>query len=334
MNRRALIVFVILNIAISVGVALLVIVLWQSMQDETETIPEVQVFEVVITATPGPTQTPWIVTVQGPAVAGPVFTPGPGEPTVAPTLNADVLPQVATNIALTQQAGGAAVSESGEITYTVQDGDNPSIIAEAFDVSLTDFLCINDLGTIDDPEFIFPGDVVKIPGPGFVCEPGAVVVDAGEEETPTETGDGGETGPAGATPDSSLADAAEAALGETPIPTVTLAPTAADAQVVVTQVVGAGDVTSEGVVIRNQGGLVDMEGWTLYDTQGNVFTFPDYRLFSNGAVTVYSRVGENTAAALFWDETRAVWQPGDVVSLADAIGEVQSTLRVGETGSP
>jgi len=51
-------------------------------------------------------------------------------------------------------------------------------------------------------------------------------------------------------------------------------------------------------------------------------------------VTVYSRVGENTAAALFWDETRAVWQPGDVVSLADAIGEVQSTLRVGETGSP
>lgn len=334
MNRRALIVFVILNIAISVGVALVVITLWQSMQTEMAAAPEVVTFELVITTTPGPTQTPWIVTVQGPAAVGPIFTPGPGEPTVAPTLNASVLPEIVTSIALTQQAGGASVSASGETIYIVQDGDNPSIIAERLGVSLLDFLCINDLGTIDDPEFIFPGDEVKIPGPGFVCEPNAVPTEASDEEPLAATDDGGEVAAAGVTPDGSLVEAAEVALGETPLPTVTLAPTASDAQVLITQVVGAGDVTSEGVVIRNQGGLIDMEGWTLYDTQGTVFTFPDYRLFSTGEVTVYSRVGENTAAALFWDETRAVWQPGDVISLADANGEVQSTLRVDAAGAP
>ncbi len=32
--------------------------------------------------------------------------------------------------------------------------------------------------------------------------------------------------------------------------------------------------------------------------------------------------------ALFWGQSRAVWQAGDVVTLANARGEVQSTLRV------
>ncbi len=307
MNRRALIVFVLLNIVISVGVALLVIYLWQGMQIDPLDDSVVQVFEVVITATPGPTQTPWVVTVVGEAAGeGDEFT-GSDDPTVAPTLNQEILPAIATSAALTQ----VAVQSSGrtERTYTVQAGDNPSVIADANDVSLADLLCANELGTVEDPDFIFAGQVLIIPGADFVCNPTTVVVEE-EAEAPGV--------------------AAAAAPLATAAPTATLAPTAENAQVIVVEVIGANDVTREGVVIRNQGGLVALRGWTLYDSQGNIYTFPDYRLFPDAGVTVFTRVGENTPVALFWGETQPIWQPGDVVSLADASGVVQSTLRVGQ----
>ncbi len=321
MNRRALVVFVILNIAISIGVAMLVISLWTASQPPQQSLI-VQTFEVIITATPGPTQTPWVVTVQsGAPINAPARSPQPGEPTVAPTLNPEILPDIATSAALTQIAIQASGSE--EQTYTVQAGDNPSLIAEAFEVPLADLLCANDLGTVDDPEFIYEGQVLIIPGADFVCEAGAAVAEVEPEAaTGEETTDTGE--------EATLAGAVDTALSnETPIPTVTLAPTAEDARVIIVQVVGAGDVTSEGVELRNQGGLVDLQGWTLYDTEGHIYTFPEARLFADGSVTVFTRVGEDTAIALFWNQTEPVWQEGDVVSLADADGVVQSTFRVG-----
>lgn len=317
MNRRALIVFVILNIVISIGVAMLVITLWTGSQPTTQSFV-VQTIEVIITATPGPSQTPWVVTVQG--AVGPVFTPQPGEPTVAPTLNPNVLPDIATSAAQTQTA--IQVSGSTEQTYTVESGDSPSTIAQSFGVAVEDLLCANDLGTVDDPDYIFPGQVLLIPGPDFVC--GGVAVGAQEtDETALASGESGVP----------LATVEGALLGSTPVPTVTLAPTAENAQVVIMRVLNPGDVTSEGVEIRNLGGLVDLEGWTLYDTQGNIFTFPDYRLFPNAGVTVYTRVGSDTPVALFWDETRSVWSNGDVASLANAAGVVQSTFRIGVDGA-
>lgn len=314
MNRRALFVFVLLNIAISVGVALLVIYGWQQWQADPLEEPVVQVFEVVITATPGPTQTPWVVTVVGngtPAVSA--EDAGTTDPTIAPTLNQEILPAIATSAALTQ----VAVQSSGveDLTYTVQAGDNPSIIAEANGVSLEDLLCANNLGTVDNPEFIFAGQVLIVPGSDFVCGIAAIPEveedDAGEEDTVEESA-----------PESTAVTLATA------VPTVTLAPTAEDAQVTIVEVIGANDVTREGIVLRNEGGLVALRGWTLYDTQGNIYTFPDYRLFPDAGVTVFTRVGENTPVALFWGETVAMWQNGDVVSLANASGVVQATFRV------
>ncbi len=307
MNRRALIVFVILNIAVSVGVALLVIAFWQSNLVSAPDEPIVQVFEVIITATPGPTQTPWIVTVVGNET--PDFSAiQAGEPTVAPTLNPDILPAIATSAALTQ----VAVRSSGgqEQTYTVVSGDSPSTIAQRFEVDLDDLLCANDLGTVDNPEYIYPGQVLIIPGADFVC--GLALIPT---EAPTTVA---------TTAGSSTVAGALA----TPVPTVTLAPTAENAQVVIAQVVGANDVTREEVFINNLGGLVDLRGWTLYDTEGNIYTFPEYRLFPGAGVRVFTRIGEDTPVALFWGQTQAVWQPGDVISLANASGVVQSTLRV------
>ncbi len=320
MNRRALFVFVLLNIVISIGVALAVILAYQTfVPQENAGMPVVQTFEVIITATPGPTQTPWVVTVQAaaPAVADGSGGGGGDEPTVAPTLNADILPGIATAAAETQVAIQA--SGSREQTYTVQSGDSPSIIAQNLGVSLADLLCANDLGTIEDPEYIFPGQTLIVPGAGFVC--------VANEPPPTETPEEEAPEAEQATPRATVAGALTTSSG-TPIPTVTLAPTAENAQVTIVQVVAAGDVTREGVEIRNQGGLVDLRGWTLTDAEGTTYTFPDYRLFSNAGVTVFSRVGEDTPVALFWGQSRAVWQAGDVVTLANASGEVQSTLRV------
>ncbi len=309
MNRRALVVFVMLNIAISVGVAILVIVAWQSFNQTNVQEPVVQVFEVVVTATPGPTQTPWVVTVVGNATPALGGQPGSGEPTVAPTLNESILPDIATAAAATQSAIRASGSQ--EQTYTVQSGDNPSTIAQSLGVMVDDLLCANDLGTVDNPQYIYEGQVLIVPGPGFVCRTRAVEID--DEETPTP--------PAGSS-------SGQVAPSRTAAPTVTLAPTAENAQVAIVQVIGPGDVTSEGVVLENRGGLVDLQGWTLYDTEGNIFTFPDYRLFPGAGVTVFTRVGQNTPVALFWGQTRAVWQPGDVVSLANASGVVQSNVSV------
>ena len=90
----------------------------------------------------------------------------------------------------------------------------------------------------------------------------------------------------------------------------------------------AGDVTAEGVRIRNTGNTVNVTGWTLTDTEGTEYTFGEQLIFSNTEVTIYTRAGQNTPIALYWGLDKPVWQRGDVVTLRDARGQVQATLRV------
>jgi LysM repeat protein len=230
MNRRALFVFVLLNIVISIGVALAVILAYQTFVPQENTgMPVVQTFEVIITATPGPTQTPWVVTVQAAAPAvGDGSGGGGDEPTVAPTLNADILPGIATAAAETQVAIQASGSQ--EQTYTVQSGDSPSIIAQNLGVSLSDLLCANDLAP-SRTRIHLPGQTLIVPGAGFVCVASAPP----PTEAPTERvieAAANTAVPAGA--------GGLTTSGGTPIPTVTLAPTAENAQVTIVQVVAAG----------------------------------------------------------------------------------------------
>src|SRR6185436_19611996 len=49
--------------------------------------------------------------------------------------------------------------------YTVVEGDNPSTLAEQFEISLDDLLAANP-GVA--PESLFPGDTLIIPGAGYV----------------------------------------------------------------------------------------------------------------------------------------------------------------------
>jgi hypothetical protein len=84
------------------------------------------------------------------------------------------------------------------------------------------------------------------------------------------------------------------------------------------------------VEIRNtDSAVVDLSGWTLRDTDGNEYTFPaERRVFGGGSLTLFSRVGEDTAIALFWDRQQAAFSRGDVVTLYDGQGRAQSTFTV------
>jgi hypothetical protein len=158
------------------------------------------------------------------------------------------------------------------------------------------------------------GDILIVPLEGCPLEAQA----AGAE--PTDTPEGEATVEAGTE---------DLTVSPSPSPTITLAPTAADAQIEIVEVVGAGDVTAEAVRIRNLGNTTDVTDWTLSDAQGNVFTFPQQLLFSNSELTVYTREGQKTPVALFWGRDAAVWgEAGDVLTLRDADGQVQASLRL------
>jgi len=141
------------------------------------------------------------------------------------------------------------------------------------------------------------------------------------------------TSPSGEANETWLNPTQEAIPVVTALPTITLAPTAANAQVVIDQVINAGDITREEVVIRNTGNTLNLTGWTLSDGDGNVFVFDERRLFSGATLRINTRAGQPTPVVLFWGRDEAVFAVGDVVVLADGNGAVQATLRLPASGS-
>lgn len=116
---------------------------------------------------------------------------------------------------------------------------------------------------------------------------------------------------------------------DAPTPTITLIPTATDAQVEIVRVEGAGDVTAEQVLIRNNGRVINLNGWTLSDAEGNTYIFAERNLFTNGEITIRTGEGEDTSLILFWDQTAPIFgEPRDVAVLKNADGEVQAILRL------
>jgi hypothetical protein len=96
----------------------------------------------------------------------------------------------------------------------------------------------------------------------------------------------------------------------------------------IVQVLNPGDITSEQVEIQNTGGEINLRGWQLADSQGNIFTFPEVRLVPGSVIRILSRVGTNTPGFLYWNQTSAVWTAQEAATLSNAEGEVQSVLNV------
>ena len=184
--------------------------------------------------------------------------------------------------------------------HVVEPGESPATIADLYGIPVEDVLCQNNL---EEGDFIYPGDVLYIPLEGCLRT----------TETPEDTNTPAPTDT------------------YTPMPTVTIPPTTENPRVEITEVLYPGDITREEVVITNLGGLINLEGWMLYDTQGNTYTFPDFQLFPESSVRVATGVGEDTPILLHWGLSVPVWgEPGDQAILADPEGNPHSVYLIGE----
>ncbi len=97
----------------------------------------------------------------------------------------------------------------------------------------------------------------------------------------------------------------------------------------IVSVIGAGTLNVEAVVVKfNGAGELDLTGWHLKDASGDSYTFPPFKLFTNGAVQVHTTSGTNTAIDLYWGQRQAVWQSGQAVLLTNPEGEVQDSYPV------
>lgn len=294
----------------------------------TEATVQIITVEVRVTNTPDPNATIPVIIVTA--------TPDRDQVTVPTSLAQAVsgVTVIAPTIDSTQLAANPALSETqlavpqNCVLYTVAAGDTPFGIAQEFDANPFDLLAANGL-TEENSTGLQIGDVLIVPLEGCPLhqlpnyQPQSQIVTvptANPIATGSVTAISG-TPAAGATTSGSTTSVAGA--------TLTLAPTAVNAQLTIARVENAGDVTAEGIVILNSGNTVNMTGWTLTNSKGQTYTFTQYILFSKAFVTVYTRIGQNTPAALYWGRDTAVWSDaGDVATLTDAQGKVQATVRL------
>jgi len=327
-------VFLVVNIVVSLAVALGAVSLFLASQpkEDTRTRPTIV---LVVSATPNPNQPLSADELQGTldaqsltlvalqqsatelalqstqaiaalptAAPANAQAPAPQPPTpdaALPTLNPSLIPPLPT-----VSAGGAVASTGAEPTpedgcqrYVVQAGDTASTIAARQGVALADLFVLNG---INDTTVLQIGQVLLIPSPA--CKP---------EPTPSPT----------PSPRPTFNLTLPAA------PTATLIAVPEDAQVRLVQILNFGDITAETVELQNTGGEINLQGWTLADGQGNIFTFPSVRLVPGTVLRVATRVGTNTPGFLYWNQTAALWSRGEIATLSNAQGEVQSILTVG-----
>ncbi len=187
--------------------------------------------------------------------------------------------------------------------HVVAGGETLGVIAESYGVSMDDAIIANQMIDPDfNPHFLSIDQQILIPVCGI------------PEPTPTATPTITEV-PTRNVP--------------TPNPTGTEPPPGV-IRVEVARVLNPGDITNEAVEIINRGtSVARLGGWKLINERsGQEFTFPPLNLFPQGAVTVHTGVGENTAIDVYWGRDSAAWQAGDTAQLVDADGVVQHEFEI------
>jgi len=328
MRRRSLITFIVLNVLITAAVIFAVSRLLNSNAPPPTTNQLVITVPILVTATTDPNAGPTIKIVTATPQPGTVILPtgilatsdGSASQSVA-TIDANA---VALNPSDAQSQGVATTALPDKcILHTLADGDTPFGVAEQYGADPFKLMEVNGLND-ETASLLQIGDTLIVPLEGCPL--------TGPVTTPVPTLDETSSNTTEATAEVTAEATAEATEGPTATPTLrptlTLPPTATNAKVEIAEVIGAGQITSEGITIRNNGNNVNLKGWTIETSSGNVYTFAERILFSNGLVTIYSRVGQDTAIALFWNRTAPGFQPGDVVTLKDNTGKVQGSYRL------
>ncbi len=319
MRRRTLISILVLNVLVTLGV---VYVVNTVMNTGSQPLPQSQVVitvPILVTSTTDPNATPIVKIITATPLPGsisalptgliPTQSSGSGVDIPVNTLDAQAL---SANPGL---EGTATALPPGCILHTVQEGDTPFGIAEQYGADGNEVMTVNGLNE-ETAALLQIGDVLIIPLEGCTLTAKDIATEAPPENVTAE-----------GTAEVGAETTAEAQT--TVRPTITLPPTAVNAAVQIVEVQNPGDVTSEAVVIRNVGNTVNLKGWTLTNSAGDQYTFSEQFLFANAVITVASRVGSNTSILLFWNRQKAAFgTAGDVVTLADDKGAVQSTFRI------
>jgi LysM repeat protein len=203
------------------------------------------------------------------------------------------------------------------VIHVVAIGDTLSGLALQYEVPAEDIIAANNL---QNPNFLPVGAELIIPVGGWSPPPPTST----PEPTVTDT-------PLPFLAPSDETATAEAAASLTAMAPSTPLPVAGELKIEISEIMGAGEVSQEAVIILNQGDrLADMQGWTLSDNDGNVYTFPNFRLWGGGSVTIHTGTGQdgNPPANFYWGKLEALWSPGDVALLKNALGEVIATYTV------
>jgi LysM repeat protein len=229
------------------------------------------------------------------------------------------LPMTPLASATSAQPVAQATPTTDLVIHVVQSGETISGLALQYDVAEQDIIAANQL---ENPNYLQVGMELIIPVGGL------------PEATPTFTPQptATDTPIPFEPPSAELTATAAAAAGATATTLPTPLPATGELQIEISEILDAGDVAQERVVIVNNGDrLADMLGWTLSDTEENTYTFPNFRLWGGGSVTVHSRVGQDASppASFYWGKLEAIWSLGEVATLKDADGQTISTYRVG-----
>ena len=182
------------------------------------------------------------------------------------------------------------------LIITLRSGEAPYNIAARNFVDLELLMEVNQL-TDETARYLKVGDPLIVPVPG--CVVGGVNADGSED----------------------LIVATQA-----PEPT----PTPVTAQLAVAAVEGLGDITREGIRLRNLGADIIISDWTLTDSDGNTFQFGGALLMEGAEVAVYTRTGTSTGSAWFWGRDESVWQAGETLTIRDPRGQHLLTLLIPE----
>jgi len=229
---------------------------------------------------------------------------GPGLPTSLPPETAVALatadaatPLAAAPTLTLPPAGETAAAGPTPTIYTVRAGDTMGSIATQYGVTVDDILAANNL---TDPNFLTVGQNLIIPVEGYV--------------------------PPTATP----AEAAPLPTNpvEPPLPTATRDPNQPAPSLIIREVRGAGVLADEVLVIFNEGGAVQLAGWSLRDETGRLYQFPVLSLNQGGTITLHTASGTDTVTDLFWGQSTSAWASGKQVLLSDSGGTLHTQFTI------
>lgn len=331
MSTRSTLPFLLMVFVVALAGTFLALAAFNSRQTPRETVRMVTV-EILVTATVDPNAAPQVTIVTATTdrtqVAVPTELLGAAETAPAlstrPTLDVAGAQQLNPDVAQT-----ATALPQNCVLYTIVEGDTPFGIAEQYGAN--PFLMLEANGLDEEAATgLQIGDTLVIPLEGCPVEQLPSYAPVAEEGEPTFTPNS-LTLPASGTEEST--DEATPAQSATPrpSPTITLAPTAQNAEITIVSVEKLGDVTAEGVSLRNEGATISaMAGWTLTDVEGNIYTFKEGVFFSNALISIYTRSGTDTPLVRYWGLDRPVWNAGDVITLKNERGQVIATRRVDE----